>query len=402
MSRSAKTKRKALVSLLCLFVLIPGICACSKKSTKYTISEDTEYVRPSTRELITDQALIDQLSHVKKYSVEFGTSELQSPVALIINNENEYDFGVTDLFETTGDLSEAKSILLMEARFSSSKAEENSTVMKYTPRCVCSVISRDCSMKSDICEFELDEDALYGYQHLYTPHFNEELDKKMFQALSETIKISASSDNVYVDVLNCLTGFDFESDIQILQEACESYDYPESENHENRIDAVDWELPFFLYNGLPKTESLESPDMSRYERPEDLFSSISSYCSVNESLEAWGQYTAGKSSRLIGLIEYIGGTFEGDYYFQGNSKKFRVYSRIYRCTIVDAGTSEVLGWYTNRSFKMGKEELVYSNIKEINGTYYYVKDHPENDFIDNVLGKKKDIYASIWKSIPAK
>lgn len=389
MAKPTYPGRAVLTAVLCLlmFAFCFSACGGSPKSEQYDLAEQTEYVRPDTRELITDPTLLSGLDvkNTRVWFSDFTLEELQSPVALILRDEqeDEYDFCQTDLFETTKDLSEAKSVVLLKIFWRGEHVEHSDAIRRYTPRVDCYVSSPDLSVRTKVQEFTLTEDAVYG-ELSYKAHFNAELDRKIVRQLSEAVTIRSTADNAFVDVMVCLGLFDNQKDVDLLRTVCQGYGYPETENLATHPELVDPELPLNLYGDL-SVLYLEDPDPSRYSTPDDLFSDSVPSGSVNETLEAWSGYCSGRTTRLIGLIEYIGGNSAGKYYYQNSSSNVIIYAPIYRVTVADVNAGRVIAWYENRSVKLEKEEIFSSKVKESHGAHYYNFYDPVKDFIETVL-----------------
>ncbi|HWR18871.1 MAG TPA: hypothetical protein VN608_04560, partial [Clostridia bacterium] len=82
-------------------------------------------------------------------------------------------------------------------------------------------------------------------------------------------------------------------------------------------------------------------DPTDYVRTQEVLSAIPDDTVVNTcSPDTWAKVARKEITRLIGFTEFVGAKYFADYTNLGT-----LYLHIYRCTVIDCETGEVVAWY---------------------------------------------------------
>ncbi len=346
--------KAALFCLAAAFCLGLAACAAKPSSENPDAAETTAlYQTPATRIVADDPALFESAQDAQGPMIYFETqiTELRSPVAILMweKNAGEYCFANTDTFETTTDVSSAASVLYVEIRETYDILDNEIPLYDYGVEYDCYLITRDCTAKIYfsipgiwMLQFSPDE-TVQSNSILFNALASKENDEAFFRFLARRIRIAPdASDDVPV-ALEYAAAFTPDRDIQTIRQACGEYSYPAEANLSLHPELLDTTLPIMMYRA-DKSIAPTNNDPSDYLRTEEVLSAISVEEIITNSCneDTWAKVARKECARLIGFTEFVGAEYFADYSDLG-----ALYLHIYRCTVIDSETGEVVAWYRN-------------------------------------------------------
>ena len=343
--------------LICLAAaLCLGLAACAAKPASENLNDAKAtafYQTPATRIVADDPGLFKLAQNSKEPMIYFETqiTELRSPVAILMweKNAGEYCFANTDTFETTTDVSSAASVLYVEIRETKDILDNEIPLYDYGVEYDCFLITRDCTAKVyfsipgiRMLQFSPDE-TVQSSSILFDALASKENDEAFFRFLARRIRIALdASDDVPV-ALEYAAAFTPDCDIQTIRQACGEYSYPAEDNLSLYPELLDTTLPIIMYRA-DKSIAPTNNDPSDYLRTEEVLSAIPVEEIITNSCkeDTWAKVARKERARLIGFTEFVGAEYFADY-----SNLGALYLHIYRCTVIDSETGEVVAWYRN-------------------------------------------------------
>lgn len=393
MKEARKMKNKLnllwIVPTILVFVIIVVACisaALSNKEMRETYALQP-YEFPASRVDTLDSDFVNDVSDatvLPEIEFEMRLSALPTPVAVVMYESkadgHTVSFGITDRFETTNDLQQAKSILYV--RINSNTVEElEEGIYSEQLYYYCSILSQDGAYKKSIylsngealC-YVSEPTAVEEWQLLRASQSD---DEAFFAYLAENLTFAPDAADPYLETFYYACEPPYAAYREILTDCARSYEYPESENLSEHPELLDGRTPIicFMQNSeLLPGNSAKSNDNERdpafYIRDDALFDDMSSVVEIvydDTDPEEWVRVACGEEAPILVFCERTGVLFMGNY---GN--QYSVYGFTVRWTFVDAGTQKVIGWseyipeFSNRGGTIRETDLIH-----IDSFYYY-------------------------------
>lgn len=338
-----------IAALLCF-----GLTACTAKrpSDDASTSEThVPYQTPATRIVADDPTLFELAQNAKGSMVPFDTqlTELRSPVAILMweKNTGEYCFANTDTFETTTDLSAAASVLYVEIKETNVVLDNKAPLYEYGVKYECFLTTKDCSAKVFLSipgiwmlQFAPDE-TVQNSRISYNYTASKESDEAFFKFLAKKIRIAPDASDSAAIALEYAAAFTPDRDLETIRQTCGEYSYPTETDLSLHPELLDTTLPIMMYRA-DKSIAPANDDPADYVRAEEVLSAMPDENMWTNSCSAdiWAKVARKECARLIGFTEFVGCERFADYTNLG-----MLYLHIYRCTIIDCETGEVIAWY---------------------------------------------------------
>ena len=327
--------------------------------------------------LVTDEALLP-------FSVPTSVEALQTPVAILIQargmNGNSVTwrgdccFTDTDAFETTRDLSKAKTVLAVRVLCTQEQEGQGGQYrvgLKYT--CSVTVPGSQYGLPLTAADSFPDQEVrTVETADEYAP-LSKAADEAFFTWLASQIRFGPDAGEELTRVLRFFTDENLaataEADRALLRLALPDCTYPaELDLSENR-SLLDTELPILLYAANVRDYPTDSS--SGYERPAALLENLPEdppkFC--RQSIEAWAGCLRGERYRLIGFTEQVSVKYLGRYSSIGS-----IYQQVFRVTILDAETGALIGWYRIPPEACTlPQTCTMDDVLGIGGVYYWRK-----------------------------
>lgn len=338
-----------IAALLCF-----GLAACTAKQPSddaSTSETHVPYQTPATRIVADDPTLFELAQNTKGAMIPYydrTLTELRSPVAILMweRNTGEYCYANTDVFETTTDLSAAASVLYVEIIETYNVLDNKAPLYEYGVRYNCYLTTNDCSATKrlsvpgiSMLQFAPDE-TVQNSRISYNHTASKECDEAFFAYLAKKIRIAPDASDSAAIALEYAAAFTPDRDLETIRQTCGEYSYPTETDLSLHPELLDTTLPIMMYRA-DKSIAPANADPADYMRAQEVLSTIPDDTVVNTcSADTWAKVARKEITRLIGFTEFVGAKYLADYTNLGT-----LYLHIYRCTVIDCETGEVVAWY---------------------------------------------------------
>ena len=373
---------KKILLLTLLMACVATLASCAGNSIPATRVDAMEALAKSSffLERTVNNYSAERINETNDERLGFSSNiianEIKAPVAIIFEQKmSEWYFAKTDIFDTVQNLSDANSVLYVriadfqekgylryEVHFSD--AHFDSAYEAYTDN---GEVPKEIVFKIPVTGKKIDL---------------EQADNQFFLELATCLSITQGDAASISDMIHLLRDSQVEQP-QVV-DAVARYTYPEKEKLSNSPAALR-KYKAYLYKELRNIPPNDDPD--EYAREADLFEKTPPlFLAGNKNAAAWVDALQG-DAYLIVYFERIGAKrYKG---YQGNiaSAGKGLYAYIYRATIVDSNTEQIIAWEEG-SLEGDPPSTVYDfEFSKQGGRNVYKKGMTPPDFLSVHMAK---------------